>query len=134
MSEDNLRNPFVVFCKKCNRILTDSFTLNDYKCGYLIHSFSTAKEEARIEVGKDIFQNCLIQKVKCACDSSVGVFLASVSGEFNGHANCYAFDKGQVNSYMLGSAVGKEKGLSEVVEDVEKLKSVVAKIYKKVYQ
>ncbi|ELA41139.1 uncharacterized protein VICG_01838 [Vittaforma corneae ATCC 50505] len=134
MSEDNLRNPFVVFCKKCNKILTDSFTLNDYRNGYLVHSFSTVKEESRIEVGKDIFQNCLIQKIACACGNDTGVFLASVSGEFNGHANCYAFDKNQVNSYVLGSAVSKEKGLSEVMEDVEKLKSVVAKIYKKVYQ
>lgn len=134
MSEENLRNPFVVFCKKCNKILTDSFTLNDYKNGYLIHSFSTIKENTRIEIGKDVFENCLIQKIRCPCDNEVGFFLASAGGDFNGNASCYAFNKESVNSYMLGSAVGREKGLAEVMDDVEKLKTVVAKIYKKVYQ
>lgn len=134
MSEDNLRNPFVVFCNKCSKILTDSFSLNDYKNGYLIHSFSTAKEDSRVEVGKEEFQNCLIQKVKCGCGNCVGIFLSSAGGDFNGYANCYGFDKGKVNSYMLGSVVNKEKGLAEIIEDVDKLKSVVAKIYKKVYQ
>lgn len=134
MVEDNLRNPFVVFCKNCSRILSDSFTLNDYRSGHLVHGFSTVKQDTRIEMGKGEFEKCLVQCVNCSCGKKVGVFLESTSEEFNGHAGCYAFDRESIGSYMLGSAIGKEKGLSEVMEDVEKLKSVVAKIYKKVYQ
>lgn len=135
MSEDNLRNPFVLFCKHCNHILTDSFSLQDYRNGYLIHSFSSVKEDTRIQSGKEsFFENCLIQKVKCACEKPVGVYLCSTNDEFNGFASMYAFEKAAVKSYMLGSCVSKEKGLSEIIEDVEKLKTVVSKIYKKVYQ
>lgn len=134
MSEENLRNPFVVFCKDCKKILSDSFSLNDYKNDYLIHSFSTVKEDTRISIGKEVFQNCLIQKVKCDCGNDVGVFLSSCGGDFNGNAGCYAFSKNSVCSYMLGSSIGKERGLGEVIEDVEKLKSVVAKMYKKIFQ
>lgn len=134
MTEDALRNPFVVFCNKCNRILTDSFTLNDYKGSHLIHSFSTVKEASRIEIGKDTFENCLVQQLSCECGNILGVFLASAGGDFNGHAGCYAFNRESVKTYMLGSAVSRERSLAEVLEDVEKLKSVVAKIYKRVYQ
>lgn len=135
MAEDNLRNPFILSCKQCNYILTDSFSLQDYRKGYLIHTFSTVKEESRIQSGKEnFFEKCLIQRVKCECGSFVGVFLSSASEEFNGFASMYAFDKSAVKSYMLGSCVNKERGLSEIIEDVEKLKTVVSKIYKKVYQ
>lgn len=135
MSEDNLRNPFVLFCKECNHILSDSFSLQDYRNGYLLHSFSTVKEDTRIQSGKeDFFENCLIQKIKCVCNAHVGVYLCSASEEYNGLASMYAFDKSAVKSYMLGSCVNKEKGLCEIIEDVEKLKTVVSKIYKKVYQ
>jgi len=134
MSEDNLRNPFVVSCKKCNKILTDSFTLSDYRSGHLIHSFSTVKEDSKIETGKGEFEGCLVQRVACTCGKSIGVLLTSAGEGFNGHAGCYAFVKDEVRTYMLGSVIGKEKGLIEVMEDVEKLKSVVSKIYKKVYQ
>lgn len=135
MSEDSLRNPFVLQCKACGNILTDSFSLLDYRNGYLIHSFSTAKEETRIQSGREgPFEKCLVQKVKCLCNTPVGVFLSSTSEEFNGLSSTYAFDKAASKSYQLGSCVSKEKGLCEIVEDVEKLKTVVSKIYKKVYQ
>lgn len=133
MSDDSLRNPFVVFCSKCGKILTDSFTLFDFKNGYMVHSFCTVKEEARVEMGRESFTNCMVQKVRCLCSSSVGYFLTSVSGDYNGYACMYAFDKNSVRSYTLGSTVSRERGLHEIAEDVEKLKSVVAKIYKKIY-
>lgn len=134
MTEENLRNPFVIACKDCKKILSDSFSLSDYKNDHLIHSFSTVKEKARIFVGSGIFQNCLIQKVECDCGKEVGVFLSSAGGDFNGNAGCYAFEKDSVFSYQLGSVIVKERGLSEVIEDVEKLKSVVAKMYKRIFQ
>lgn len=76
----------------------------------------------------------MIQDVRCPCKNDVGVYLVSASDEWNGNAGMYCFDKDSVVSYVLGNAVSREKGLSEVIEDVEKLKNVVAKIYKKVYQ
>lgn len=134
MSEDNLRNPFVVLCTKCSKILTDSFTLLDYRNGNLIHTFSTVKEQSRVEIGdENAFKNCMIQKVVCTCHSTVGYFLASASGDYNGYAGSYAFNKNAVCSYTLGNSVTKEKGLYELAEDIEKLKSVVTKIYRKVY-
>lgn len=133
--EDQLRNPFVVFCGKCNKILTDSFSLLDYKHSYLVHTFSSVKEEAEsCYVDNAIFQNCITKNVKCTCGSHVGVYLSSANEEFNGMSGTYLFDKNSVKSYLLGNSVHKEKGLSEIIEDIEKLKSVVAKIYKKVYQ
>ena len=149
MSEDNFKNPFVLQCKDCNNILTDSFSLQDYKNGYLIHTFSTIKEDKE-EDRKDkennrkdkennerngiLFKDCSIKSLKCTCNAHVGVFLSSVSSEFNGMASMYAFDKLSVKSYMLGSCVSKEKGLCELIDDVERLKSVVSQIYKRVYQ
>ena len=136
MTEDSLRNPFVVFCKECNAILTDSFSLQDYREEYLIHNFSTLKEDTKIISCKDEtpFEGCLIQNLKCTCNKPVGAFLTAVTEDFNGCASMYAFNKAAVKSYMLGSCVNKEKGLCEIIEDVEKLKTVVSKIYKKVYQ
>lgn len=133
MADDNLRNPFVVFCSRCSKILTDSFTLFDFKNGYMIHSFCTVKEGAKTEMGRGSFTNCMVQEVKCPCSNGVGYFLTSTSGDYNGYAGMYAFDKNSVRSYTLGSTISREKGLHEIAEDVEKLKSVVAKIYKKIY-
>lgn len=133
MEDGSLRNPFVVFCSRCSKILTDSFTLFDFKNGHLIHSFCTVKEETDVEMGKDSFGNCMLQRVTCVCLNNVGYFLTSTSGDYNGYAGMYAFDRGSVRSYTLGSVVSKERGLHEIAEDVERLKSVVAKIYKKVY-
>jgi hypothetical protein len=133
MADDNLRNPFVVFCSKCSKILTDSFTLFDFKNGHMIHSFCTVREETKVEMGRESFANCMVQRVRCLCSNSIGHFLTSVSGDYNGYAGMYAFDKNSVRSYALGSTVSREKGLHEIAEDVERLKSVVAKIYKKVY-
>lgn len=133
MAEETLKNPFVVFCGKCKHILTDSFTLFDFKNNHLIHSFCTVKQETKIENGEDSFKNSIVQRIKCSCGNCVGFYLTSVSEEYNGYAGMYAFDKDAVASYALGSCINREKGLHEIAEDVEKLKNVVAKIYKKIY-
>ncbi|KAI5151143.1 hypothetical protein ENBRE01_1926 [Enteropsectra breve] len=134
MGDSGLRNPFVIQCGECRKILTDSFTLHTIKNGHLVHSFSTVQEERERTVGIDAFDGCMVQDLKCTCGAVVGCYLLSVSEEWNGYAGMYAFRKEGVTSYMLGSVLSKEKCLYEVIDDVEKLKSVVSKIYKKVYQ
>lgn len=133
MSEEALRNPFVIFCNKCNKILSDSFTLLDYKNNSLIHTFSTVKEEEKVEEGQNSFINCLVQNIVCPCGNKVGFYVKSASGEYNGYSETYAFLKDKINSYGLGSSVNREKTLVELSEDVEKLKNVVSKIYKKIF-
>ncbi len=133
MPEDNLGNPFVVFCNKCNKILTDSFTLFDYRNDCLIHNFSTVKEESSVKNGEGSFENCLVQNVKCSCSNNVGYFIKSASGNYNGYSEMYAFFKDSVNTYALGSSISREKSLTELSEDVEKLKNIVSKMYKKIF-
>lgn len=134
MSEDGLRNPFVIQCKDCRKILADSFTLQTMKHSYLIHTYSTVGPEGAPRPGVEAFDRCLVQDVVCVCSARVGVFIVSSSAEWNGNAEMYAFSRDAVTSYVLGNSVSKEKGICELIEDVEKLKNVVAKIYKKVYQ
>lgn len=134
MSEEGLRNPFVIQCKSCKKILSDSFTLQNIQDNYLIHTYSTVSAVEKSIPGTGIFAGCNLTQCKCTCGFDVGFFLVSVSDSWNGYAGMYCFNKDSITSYLLGNVVYKEKGMSELVEDVERLKNVVAKIYKKVYQ
>lgn len=130
---DNLQNPFVVFCSSCRRILSDSFSLQDLKHDFLIHGYCTVQPSEASYSGKDLFENCLVKDVICPCSANIGFYIVSASVLFNGYSEMFALSKSAVNSYALGSSVLKEKGLLEISEDVEKLKSLVTKIYKKIY-
>lgn len=135
MTDEGLRNPFVLQCAKCSKILTDSFSLHTVQDSYLVHSFSNVTEVGKECQGENTFKGCTIQPVSCGgCKTPVGVFLISVTGSWNGYAGMFCFEKEKVTSYMLGNTVYKEKSMMEIAEDVEKLKGVVAKIYKKIYQ
>lgn len=134
MQDAGLRNPFIVQCRGCRKVLTDSFTLQTMRHAHLIHTFSTVGPCAAAHAGCGAFESCTVQDVLCQCAAHVGFFIVSASAEWNGLAEMFAFTKEQVTSYVLGNTVSREKGIGELIEDVEKLKSVVAKIYKKVYQ
>lgn len=134
MSDENLRNPFVVQCKSCKKILTDSFSLISYKHGYLIQAFSTIKSIKDSHMGSEIFSNCLIETLACECGQKLGVYMVSSSDEWNGFAGMYCMHKENLISYALGNAVCQDKTQAEIIEDIDKLKNVVSKIYKKVYQ
>ncbi|KAI5176274.1 hypothetical protein PAEPH01_2266 [Pancytospora epiphaga] len=134
MGEAELRNPFVVQCKECNRILSDSFTLQSVKHGYLIHTHAMVQPVGDVALGDGLFENCMLRDVKCRCGVDVGRFLVSVSNEWNGYAEMYGFDKEKIISYVLGNESYREKGVYEMADDIEKLKVVMSKIYRKVYQ
>ncbi|KAI4292698.1 hypothetical protein PAPHI01_2427 [Pancytospora philotis] len=134
MSDGGLRNPFVVQCRSCRSILSDSFTLHTLKHGFLVHAHGTLQPAAGVYAGGGLFSKCQLQDLVCACGARTGHFIASGGGEWNGCAEMYAFDKNRITSYVLGTEAATEKSLYEVVDDVEKLKTVVAKLYKKVYQ
>lgn len=137
MSSENLRNPFVVQCIACKTVISDSFSLQDMKHNYLIHSFCTLNlpEDNVASMSQDAsFKNCIVSDLHCKCGQKVGKRLLSTSLEWNGYAGMYVLEKDSITSYVLGGSSTWEVTLPEISEDVEKLKSVVTKIYKKVYQ
>jgi len=134
MRDGELRNPFVVQCRECKKIITDSFTLQTMKHGHLVHTFSTLSPCEPVHAGSGIFENCTLQDLLCQCTTRVGVLIVSAGGDWNGCAEMYAFPKEHITSYVLGNTVFREKGIGELAEDVEKLKSVVARMYRKIYQ
>jgi len=134
MPEDTLQNPFVLQCKKCNQVLTDSFTLQTIVYGHFVHTFSALSPPAEPVPGADEFVDCLVSPLVCACGCAVGKMINSANEDWNGCAGMFAFDKNEVAMYTLGQATPQETSIFQLVEDVEKLKSIVAKMYKKVYQ
>lgn len=131
---EKLQNPFVVQCAGCRKIVADSFTLQTVRDGFLVHSHSTLSATGQPCPGKVPFDDCLVDEIGCACGSPLGFLLVSASAEWNGCAGMYAFDRDRVASYTLGNSLSMAKTAGELTEDIERLKSVVVKIYKKVFQ
>lgn len=134
MTEEGLRNPFVLQCKECKKIISDSFSLQTIQDGFLVHTYSTVPAGTPSIQGTGIFSDSLVNLCNCECGCEIGYYLVSASDSWNGYSGMYCFRKSSVTSYLLGNVVYKEKGMCELIEDVERLKNVVAKIYKKVYQ
>ncbi len=137
MPSENLRNPFIIQCSNCKTILSDSFSLQSMKHDHLIHSYFAIEEpspENQYLSKISPFENCVLNDIYCVCGNYIGKKLISSSAEWNGFAGMFAFEKNAIISYVLGGSSYNEITLSELYEDVEKLKCVITKIYKKVYQ
>lgn len=135
--QTELKNPFVVQCKACKEVLADSFALLALRDSLLIFNRVAShieKEDEESKAGADIFTDCVLKSLHCHCGAEIGFRMISSNVEWNGHAGHVFLKREALRSYVLGGGVCQEKSLFELIDDVEKLKCVVSKMYKKVFQ
>lgn len=131
MTQQILRNPFVVQCKACNSTICDSFSLLDYRNDLLI--FSSAASTVTIDPSKHTDADTVYSIIRCRCSNMVGRRYYTTNVEMNGYSGMYFINKESVYSYMLGGNIGcKNVTLYDVAEDVEKLQKLCLYLYKKI--
>ncbi|KAM0686826.1 hypothetical protein COBT_001945 [Conglomerata obtusa] len=136
MTLENLHNPFIVQCKSCNIIISDSFALVDYKHNHLI--FTTINNDVttkklRHTSKKNFDIHCSYSDVHCKCEKNIGKFYYTVNRECSTFVGRYCVNREEVKSYVLGSVVnGKEMGISDLCEEVEKLQRFCVYLHKKI--
>ncbi|KAL6121040.1 hypothetical protein NUSPORA_02109 [Nucleospora cyclopteri] len=134
-----INNPFVIQCPTCNLILADSFSLVNIEDGILF--FKEKSDKLLIEENtsnNNIITNLLnnphlspstFHILKCTCSSLVGISLHSAPKKYNGCSGTFCFIEERMKMYQLGSSTVIYRTLSDINEDVERLKEVISKIY-----
>lgn len=136
MTQEHSQNPFIIFCKHCRHILADSFSLLDYKNDYLLFSSissSTKLKSKKITSDQLNDKDCTFVEIECSCGSVCGRKYITVTKKWAGFVERFCFAKESVGSYMLGMGhEAREVSLSEVSEEVEKLKRFCVYLHKRI--
>lgn len=124
--EDAPTNPLVFQCRKCFRLLGDSFSFvaTDAELGYLILSdvseviTQDSTYETSLEPGKDI--GSTFARLRCAgCRNTIGRNYRTTPRDLDDLRDCYSLEVGAIFTYQLGSNFTKqleEKGAGEQAE------------------
>ncbi|EJW05361.1 hypothetical protein EDEG_00587 [Edhazardia aedis USNM 41457] len=138
MTSAELKNPFVLQCKTCLAILADSFSLQNYNEKYIVfkNSSSLLKIQPQKHIStKNFDKDCQYSYLQCQCNKIVGKLYFTVNKDCHTYLNNFCFENECVVSYMLGVDVSPSlKNLSDVAEDIDKLKRFCEYLYRKTNQ
>ena len=134
-----LLNPFAIQCLNCKSILSDSFSLIDYKKNLLIFNSVTENvltNENKLESKDSFDKNCWFQYLNCICGKNIGKKYFTINNEINNCIGKFTIRRDEIFSYVLGNNTNVLNNESEVnvhllAEEVNKIKKVIVEMYKK---
>lgn len=135
MTENRLQNPFVIQCDQCSAILGDSFALLNFKHNFLI--LNNVSDAVIIDKNKKMSNNgfdsdCTHCELVCKCKQIIGKFYYTVNKECGSFVDKYCLNRAACKSYTLGNVEGgKEIGLTDLCDEVEKLQRFCVYLHKK---
>merc|ERR1711890_141486 len=130
MGMQQLDYPFTIQCKSCKSILSDSFSLNDYKFKILFlnnikgFSLSSKKEKSSSILDKD----SIFKYILCNCTKRIGKFYLKACNSLKEYENIYCINVEDVIIYKLGEGK-KLLSIVELSDEVNKLQKFCVSLY-----